>query len=349
VRGKGHGGSVFPSVLSLLDQLGCLISNTATKASVQWSVFVGVVTSEEIAGVDEELGDDVLEVVVVVVVVATAPVSAPVLAGGVTVAGVAEAGLTVGAVYTIYRVGEESAKDAAKNTPYLGSFFVLADPESTWWQKATSGLAIIGMGFGTRAFFKPTSVFSQADTGAQFVGGEAKASQKIASIGKKQLGELLGEGGNKQVFAYGEDYAIALLKPGKSATALDKEIALLNKLDDLGLPTVNARPIVVDGQPAILFDRFAQGSKDVVKLVRKGRNRKVEIVGSSHLLNARSISDLKLIRQKLIENNIRIHDLQFLIGRDGRIVIADPIDVIPDAPSKANLRMISLLIQAAGG
>jgi len=65
-RGKGHGGDVFAAVLSFLDQLGDFIPDRCTKAAIQWSVFVGTVSSKEIAGLDEELGDDVLEVVVYV-------------------------------------------------------------------------------------------------------------------------------------------------------------------------------------------------------------------------------------------------------------------------------------------
>ena len=93
-----------------------------------------------------------------------------------------------------------------------------------------------------------------------------------------------------------------------------------------------------------MFDRFAQGSKDVVRLSRG----KVRTVGSSPLLNARSAADLRAIRRTMVDNNIKINDLQFLIGRDGRIVIADPLPPITRAaPSRNNLRMIDLLIQAA--
>jgi hypothetical protein len=61
VRGKGDGWQVFPSVLGLRYQLGNFIPHAGTKAAMQWSVFIGVVTSEELAGLDEELGDNVLE------------------------------------------------------------------------------------------------------------------------------------------------------------------------------------------------------------------------------------------------------------------------------------------------
>ncbi len=107
---------------------------------------------------------------------------------------------------------------------------------------------------------------------------------------------------------------------------------------------MNPQAVVVDGIPGILMDKFAQGSKDIVKLV----DGKVRIVGDSPLLNQRSVSDLQSIRSKLVDNNIQVNDLQFLIGREGRIVVADPLAVnFNTSPSKNNLRMIDLLIQVA--
>jgi filamentous hemagglutinin len=157
------------------------------------------------------------------------------------------------------------------------------------------------------------------------------------------LGELLGRGGNKDVFAYMNTEAVGILRIGKSPALLSEELSLLRQLDELGLPTVNARgPISVDGQPGLLFDRFAQGSKDIVRL----QDGKIRIVGDSPLLNQRSVSDLQGIRQTMVDSKIKVDDLQFLIGRDGRVVVADPLRVqVGVAPSKNNLRMIDLLIQ----
>lgn len=119
---------------------------------------------------------------------------------------------------------------------------------------------------------------------------------------------------------------------------------MLNKLDELGLPTVNARSVTVDGKGGLMFDKFAEGSKDIVRL-EKG---KVRIVGDSPLLNQQSIDDLTVIRNTMVNKKIKINDLQFLIGKDGHVVIADPLDVlVGEAPSKSNLRMIDLLIESA--
>jgi len=65
-------------------------------------------------------------------------------------------------------------------------------------------------------------------------------------------------------------------------------------------------------------------------------------------LNQQSISDLQSIRNTMVAKKIQINDLQFLIGNDGRVVVADPLRVnFNTPPSKSNLRMIDLLLKAA--
>ena len=98
------------------------------------------------------------------------------------------------------------------------------------------------------------------------------------------------------------------------------------------------------GQPALIYERFELGSKEVVKL----KDGKIRIVGESSLLNERSVSDLKAIRKNMVDGDVRISDLQFLIAKGGRVVISDPLEVkVGLPPSYNNLRMIGLLIQQA--
>jgi filamentous hemagglutinin len=50
----------------------------------------------------------------------------------------------------------------------------------------------------------------------------------------------------------------------------------------------------------------------------------------------------------LIKKQIKVDDLQFLIGKDGSIVINDPLDVfLNQSPSKVNLDTIDYLIEVA--
>jgi len=141
-----------------------------------------------------------------------------------------------------------------------------------------------------------------------------------------------------------DDIVIGILR-NDDVALLEAEIGLLNRLKAAGVPTVKVLGITThDGRPAIVMERMVLGSKNVVNS-KKG---KVEIVGESELLNARSIKDLNLIKKRMQKAQIRVHDLQFLIGADGRVVVADPVDVLMDEnPSATNLQTIDQLILAA--
>lgn len=173
---------------------------------------------------------------------------------------------------------------------------------------------------------------------------EAPGSATLENIGRSDLGDLLGRGGNKDVYSYGDNQAVGVLRTGTNPQVISDEVDMLSKLRDAGIPTVNPQAITVDGTPGMLMDRFAQGSKDVVRLV----DGKVRIVGDSPLLNQQSVADLQGIRDTMVKNQIKIDDLQFLISREGRVVVADPLNVqFNTAPSARNLRMIDLLMQTA--
>lgn len=97
------------------------------------------------------------------------------------------------------------------------------------------------------------------------------------------------------------------------------------------------------GQPSLVLKKYQLGSKDVVRV----ENGKIKSVGNSIYLNEKSITDLNFIKTTMINSSVKIDDLQFLIGEDGTVVIADPLNVFSEKPSKKNLRMIELLIKEA--
>ncbi len=173
-----------------------------------------------------------------------------------------------------------------------------------------------------------------------------KISIPIVSLTQK-IGAKIGSGGNKEVFEYGKDQAIAVLKKGQHANTFDNELKVLEQIKNLGFPTVAIRgQTSVNGQAALIMDRFAQGSKDIVRTV----NGKVQIVGTSPYLNQRSIEQLKAIRARIVDEKVQIHDLQFLIKKNGDIVISDPLKVTAltgNAQAHVNLSMIDQLIKAA--
>jgi len=218
------------------------------------------------------------------------------------------------------------------------------------------GVANVIIGENSTPFeIKPEEAYGADvfDKASLFLGGAkvaANAASRLSPViprvifSSSELGQLLGRGGNKDVFAYGNNRAVGILRSGKHPDLISDELRMLDDLDEVGLPTVNARRISVDGQPAIIMDQYAQGSKDIVRL----QNGKVRITGDSPLLNEQSIADLQSIRKTMKEKNIKIDDLQFLIDKDGRIVVADPLKVYSNTPPSANnLRMIDLLIQQA--
>jgi hypothetical protein len=164
-----------------------------------------------------------------------------------------------------------------------------------------------------------------------------------------KLGKELGSGGNKIVYEVPgrEDIAIAVLEKGRPANAIDKEIELLNDLKEQGLPTVEILGKTThNGQPAVVMKKYAQGSKDLVRV----ENKNIKRIGESTLLNEKSVKDLKAIKSIMELKKIKINDLQFLIQKDGTIVISDPLGVTIGQrlrPNENNFKMIDKLIEAA--
>lgn len=169
------------------------------------------------------------------------------------------------------------------------------------------------------------------------------AVDDFSSLRFSDLGPKLGEGGAKQVFAYGEKYAVGILHSGR-VSDLENELKLLEKIKEMGLPVVNAKgPIMVGDRPALVYDRFEAGTKDAVRMVRG----QPTIVGELDILNGNSISDLKFIRKKIMDARLHIDDLQFLVGNDGGLVISDPLGVKIGPGYKKNVQMIDVLIKLA--
>ena len=179
---------------------------------------------------------------------------------------------------------------------------------------------------------------------------KSKASTPLAPLEPGfKLGKMIGGGGEKDVYAIDgrDDVVIGVVRERGPAAAerLNKEVQKLKELADLGVPTVEVIQLTeYEGRPAVVMKRYAEGSKTAVKTIKS----RVRIVGEIEYLNERSIQDLERIRQTLEQTPIRIHDLQFLIGEDGSVVVADAIDVLQgEKPSDVNRATINKLIEAA--
>jgi hypothetical protein len=153
------------------------------------------------------------------------------------------------------------------------------------------------------------------------------------------LGPRLGAGGFKTAFAFG-DKALLILRKGDLMPSF-KEMAMLNQLDEAGLPV--ARPLGlmrVDGRPALLVDRYVANSKDML-------DRSTGAVADTSRLNENSLLSLQRIKLAMQMRKIDIRDLQFLVKEDGSFVVADPVAVHLGAePSSEALETLDKFIGA---
>jgi hypothetical protein len=171
------------------------------------------------------------------------------------------------------------------------------------------------------------------------------------------LGEVLGTGAEKTVFAFGDDHVIAVYKdlepdvprPGEAYSDPEHQQATLAELERLGFPTARIQAeFDFNGQKAFLQDRYVANDRDL--------DSRMDASGqplSLTLLNQNSISSLEKIRSLLISKDVAVADLQFLIDKDGRFVIADPVgmkqglDEDGRRQQASNLREIDALIDTA--
>jgi hypothetical protein len=182
-----------------------------------------------------------------------------------------------------------------------------------------------------------------------FIDAGCKGLWELLPKFRGTVGRCINDGGRKTIHAYGgtNTFVVAVAKEYRFAEDLLKELDLLGKLESMRFPVPTIKgTLEFQGKPAYIMQKYAQGSKDVVRTV----NGNPKIIGSSAYLNQTSIQDLKAIKQMMMDKKVKIDDLQFLINYDGHIVIADPIDVIiGHEPSTINIRTINKLIVAAGG
>lgn len=168
------------------------------------------------------------------------------------------------------------------------------------------------------------------------------------SPGTYRRGRRIDGGGEKEIYLVEgrDDLVVGLAKDKGHRANLEAELGRLRQLKELGFPVLDPVGIFdIDGRPGMVMPRYEVGSKSIA---RQAKGKKfIEIVGASKYLNARSIQDLEKIRSLLIRHKISIADLQFLIGRDGQVVINDPLKIVHKEPSDANKKMISKLIEAA--
>ncbi len=171
-------------------------------------------------------------------------------------------------------------------------------------------------------------------------------------VNHSDLGESIGSGDFKDVYPLNDNLVVGVEIYGDRA-ALKAEIELLDQLERKGFPVVKNHGIIDvdgvpglgDGSPGIVFDRMAAGSKDIAYPMH-GNKVYVSSLGDRSMLNASSVSDLQSIRSNLISNDMHIDDLQFLFGKNGKTVVADPLGH-GKGVDPVNIKLIDALIDEA--
>ncbi|WMX16027.1 DUF4157 domain-containing protein [Aureispira sp. CCB-E] len=130
------------------------------------------------------------------------------------------------------------------------------------------------------------------------------------------LPSALGEGQDKITYALGTDRVISVLKETDPSVII-KEIQYMETLKGYNMPIGEILGITsVNGKPAMVMKRYAGSWKPTAFGTQ-----------DSHLLNLESIKSLEEIKRIITKEELFIDDLQFLIQKDGRLVVADPLGV----------------------
>ncbi len=173
-----------------------------------------------------------------------------------------------------------------------------------------------------------------------------KTSGSVGRAVKK--GDEIGEGAFKKVYKVDGDPSkvVAVSKAG-DLDQIKKEFDDLKKLEEAGVPAVKVHEIVeVDGKPAILMDNYS-GSTNI-KPIATGADQAAEEAAMKRI-SQEGVEDLKKIKEFNQNNNI--DDFQVLVTEDGRVLVADPMNITPNQPAGAytNYLVDEMLGKAGGG
>jgi hypothetical protein len=172
----------------------------------------------------------------------------------------------------------------------------------------------------------------------------------------QHLGMLLGAGGektavqlaNKTLVVYREIHNEAVLKNNELDTP-EHRLALTEQLRALGAPHLAQIDGVTRlfGKPALVMNTYHASDRELEFRLSMGRGGPIPVYDTS-LLTQRSIDSLSATRDWLVERNLSIKDLQFLVRPDGTFDLADAEAVLTDTPpSERNLSVLDQWIGLA--
>jgi filamentous hemagglutinin len=201
------------------------------------------------------------------------------------------------------------------------------------------------LGFGSLAAENASDLLVAAESGVANI---------PSVLSRSDLGAEIGSGAEKTVYSLnGNSNVVVAVQNNGNQALITQEIGALNQLGDMGLPVVkNYGMVTVDGNPAIALENIPGASSRDIYIEGAtgvpGDGFATGNAGATSLLNSQSISDLQSIRAGLVNNDVGVTDLQFLIGTDGRVVINDPM-AVTNSVKPSNLQLIDNLIGIAKG
>jgi hypothetical protein len=155
-----------------------------------------------------------------------------------------------------------------------------------------------------------------------------------------RIAEKLGSGAFKDVYAVEghPELALGIFERnehggwGDKTNLLQEEKAMLDKIASKGVPTATILEIsTYDGKKAYLQKRFETANR-----APDWQQKRWEV------LNQTSIDDCEKIEAALKSGKLNVSDAQFLIGKDGHVVLSDPLSVtdLTDAPNQSSAKSV---------
>lgn len=156
-----------------------------------------------------------------------------------------------------------------------------------------------------------------------------------------RLGRLLDSGAIKDVFDCKDypDRVVAVARSPHDNDIIAEELKYIRQLKKLGYPVVEVyNDYVLNLRAGYVMKRYAFSDRS--DFVTRQRHIK--------LYNETAKSCLESIAKKLIDDMIVIDDIQFLYDFDGRVVIADPMELISSFSYHDRVEMFETLAVEIG-
>jgi hypothetical protein len=162
------------------------------------------------------------------------------------------------------------------------------------------------------------------------------ASAQDAFENRFELGKRLGGGTYKIVYEVKghPDLVLILVKKNRRSDTLAKEKAFLDELDAKGVPVAKILELgTFDGRVAGIQKRYEVSDRDVMAMWDKRWD----------ILNENTLADADKISKALAAAKIDIEDPQYLVAKDGHVVLNDPMGILPMPEKEEDRKTFGLL------